>query len=184
MDHGFEALVGFVVSRGDAAEFLELAEEILDQMPPLVPLDIVGNADGSVGFGRDHRHGAPVGQLGAEPVTVEGFIGEQGGKVELGQQGGDTHAVVALSRQENEAHEIAQRIDQSDDLGRQPAAGTPNGLILCPPACAGPVLVHPDDGSIDDHGLEIGILRQGFKNLIEDAASDPSATRRAARQNL
>jgi hypothetical protein len=30
MDHGFEALIGFVVACGDAAEFLDLAEEVLD----------------------------------------------------------------------------------------------------------------------------------------------------------
>ena len=31
---------------------------------------------------------------------------------------GNTNAVVSLSRQQDEAREIAQRIDQSDELGR------------------------------------------------------------------
>jgi hypothetical protein len=37
------------------------------------------------------------------------------------------------------------------------------------------MLVDPDDGAVDDHILEIGIVRQSFKNLIEHAASDPPA---------
>src|SRR3954471_16843428 len=45
-----------------------------------------------------------------------------------------------------------ERIDQRDD--RQPAPGTADGLILRPPFRASPVLVHPDDGSIDDHVLD------------------------------
>jgi hypothetical protein len=40
---------------------------------------------------------------------------------------------VSLSRQQNEAHEIAQRIDHSDDLGRYAATGTPDRLSLSPP---------------------------------------------------
>ncbi len=32
MDHGLEALVGFVGAHGDAFEFLEFTEEVLDQM--------------------------------------------------------------------------------------------------------------------------------------------------------
>src|SRR3954452_3423705 len=50
-----------------------------------------------------------------------------------------------------------ERIDQRDD--RQAAAGPPDGLILCPPFRAGPVLVHSDDGSIDDHVLEVRVVR-------------------------
>jgi hypothetical protein len=37
------------------------------------------------------------------------------------------------------------------------------------------MLVHPDDGSIDDHVLEIRIVRQGLEYLIEHASLDPSA---------
>src|SRR3954452_9380059 len=50
-----------------------------------------------------------------------------------------------------------ERIDQRDD--RQATAGTPDGLRLCPPFRAGPVLVHSDDGSIDDHVLEVRVVR-------------------------
>jgi hypothetical protein len=40
---------------------------------------------------------------------------------------------MALPRQEQKAGKIAQRVDQSDDLGRQAAARTPDRLILSPP---------------------------------------------------
>jgi hypothetical protein len=36
MDVGSEARIGFVCAHGDAFEFLELAEEIFDQVSPLV----------------------------------------------------------------------------------------------------------------------------------------------------
>jgi hypothetical protein len=37
MDDGAEACIGFVGAQGDALEFLEFAEEVLDQAPPFVP---------------------------------------------------------------------------------------------------------------------------------------------------
>ena len=40
MDHGGEALIGFVGAHGDAFELLELAEEVLDQMAPFVDLGV------------------------------------------------------------------------------------------------------------------------------------------------
>jgi hypothetical protein len=42
VDKGCEAFVGFVGTQGDAFELLELAEEVLDQMPPFVHLLIDG----------------------------------------------------------------------------------------------------------------------------------------------
>ena len=133
MDHRREARVGFVVAGGDAAESLDLAEEVLDQMAPLVPLDVAGNVGGPVALWRDHRHRAAVVQIGAQGVAIESLVRQQGGEVEILQKRGDTHAIVPLPRQQDEAYEIAQRINQSDDLGRQATARTPDGLILGPP---------------------------------------------------
>ena len=42
MDHGGEALIGFVGAHGDTFELLELAEEVLDQMTPFVHLVVDG----------------------------------------------------------------------------------------------------------------------------------------------
>jgi hypothetical protein len=47
-----EALVGFVCAHGDAFEFLELAEEVLDQVSPLIELgvDTVRRPASATGF--------------------------------------------------------------------------------------------------------------------------------------
>ncbi len=107
-----------------------------------------------MGFGRDHGGRAPLGQVGADPVAVESLVRQKGAEIKVGQKRGDTGAVVALARQQDEPHEVAQRIDQSDDLGRQAAAGTPDRLIVRPSFCAGSVLIHPDAGAIDDPLLD------------------------------
>ena len=133
MDHRREARVGFVVAGGDAAELLDLAEEVFDQMAPLVHLDVAGNVGGPVALWRDHRHRAAVVQIGAQGVAIESLVRQQGGEVEILQKRGDTHAIVPLPWQQDEAYEIAQRINQSDDLGRQATARTPDGLIPGPP---------------------------------------------------
>jgi hypothetical protein len=52
MDDGCEALICFVGAHGDAFELLELAEEVLDQMPPFVH------------FGVDDEWLGPAGMLG------------------------------------------------------------------------------------------------------------------------
>src|SRR3954464_9811067 len=72
-------------------------------------------------------------QIGAQGVAIESLVRQQGGEVEILQKRGDTHAIGPLPRQHDEAYEIAQRINQSDDLGRQATARTPDGLILGPP---------------------------------------------------
>src|SRR3954465_10087181 len=48
---------------------------------------------------------------------------------------------------------VRERIDQRDD--RQATARTSDGLRPGPSPCAATVLVHPDDGSIDDDVFEV-----------------------------
>jgi hypothetical protein len=36
------------------------------------------------------------------------------------------------------------------------------------------VLVHPHDGAINDHVLEVRVVRQGLEDPIEHASLDPS----------
>jgi hypothetical protein len=67
-------------------------------MAPLVHVDVAGNVGGPVGLWRDHGHGAPVGQLGSEHVTVEGLVRQQGGEVEIRQKWGDPDTIVPLAR--------------------------------------------------------------------------------------
>lgn len=122
-----------VVARGDTAELLDLLEEVLDQVAPFVDLLVVGDDPGPAGIGGDHRQGAALVQGGAKCVVVEGLVGDEGIEIEPCDQRLDPDAVVALAGQENEAGQVAQRIDQGDDLGGQPTARFADGLILSPP---------------------------------------------------
>lgn len=133
MDHGAEAGVGFVVARGDAAELLEIAEEVFDQMAPFVHRPVAGDRSFAAGLGRNDGGCTPLIQRGADPVDVEGLVAKQGGKVDVGDQRRDALAVVSLARQQDEAHQVAQRVDPRHDLGRQSAARSADGLILSPP---------------------------------------------------
>ena len=93
-----EARVGFVVTGGDAAELLELAEEVFDQMAPLVHLEVARDRGDPIGFGRDHGGRAPLGQVGADRVAVESLVRQKCGEVEIRQKRGDTGAVVSGNR--------------------------------------------------------------------------------------
>ena len=46
---------------------------------------------------------------------------------------GDADGVVALARQQFEPHQVAKRVGQGQDLGRQSAFGLADRLALSPP---------------------------------------------------
>src|ERR671911_494676 len=98
MYHRREARVGFVVAGGDAAELLELAEEVFDQMAPLVHLEVAREGGDPIGFGRDRGGRTPIVQIGADRVAVEGFVRQKSAEIEVRQKRGDTDAVVSGSR--------------------------------------------------------------------------------------
>jgi len=102
-------------------------------MAPVVDVFVVDNLPYPVGFRWDDGDGATVVQLRTQPVDVERLVGQQGTEVKLLDQGGDAYRVMALTRQEHEAHQISQGIHQRDDLGGQASFGSPDGLILSPP---------------------------------------------------
>ena len=104
MHHASEAFVSHVVAGGDAAGFFEVAEEVLDQMAPSVAGEVAGNAACTVGLGQDDGRGVPGVQPGADPVGVEGFVGNEGVEVHVGEERFDADAVVALPGQQNKAH--------------------------------------------------------------------------------
>jgi hypothetical protein len=133
MNHCRETRVSFLVSRSDTAELFEFAEEIFNEMAPAVHVEVTFDGLGPVGFRRDDDHGAAVVQFGAQPIHIEGFVGEQSFKVDALDQRCDTDTVVTLARHQDEARKIAQRIDQRQDFGRQAATRSTDGLILSPP---------------------------------------------------
>ena len=138
VDHRAIACVGFLVARCDFAEFLDLAEEIFDQMAPFVHLEVAIDGVLSIGFWRNGGDGAPAVEFGAQPIVVEGFVGEQGADGDAGDQRFDADAVVSLTWQQDEARQIAERIDKRDDFARQTTARSPDCLILSPPLAPAP----------------------------------------------
>ena len=72
-------------------------------------------------------------QLRDDPVGVECLVGDQATELDSLDQRRDADRVVSLTRQEDEAHEIAQCIGQRQDFGGQAAPGLANGLALSPP---------------------------------------------------
>src|SRR3984893_14488814 len=127
------ASVGLFVAGCDASECLEGAEEVLDQMTPFVHFGIMRDAPGAVGLGGDDRCSTAFVQVGAQPVVVEGLVADQRLKIEAGDQRLDADAVVTLARQQHEANEIAEGVDQGHDFGGQATPRAAYGLILSPP---------------------------------------------------
>jgi hypothetical protein len=92
-----------------------------------------GDGGRAVGLGGDHGEGAALVQRSPQGIVVEGLIGDQSSEIEACDQGLHADAVVALAGQQDEAGQVAERIDQGHDLGCQPAARSADGLILSPP---------------------------------------------------
>ncbi len=68
-----------------------------------------------------------------EPIGVEGLVGQQRCEGDIVDQGSNPLHVVRLPRQKQKAEQVAERIDQGNDFGRQPAARASDGLMPCPP---------------------------------------------------
>src|SRR3984893_2178669 len=138
MDHRLEALIGFVGAHGDTLELLEFAEEVLDQMTPFVDLGVDLQWGGAAGMLRNHNLGAALVEIGDDVVAVEGLVGDQGAELDALDQRRDPHRVMALSRQQHESDEIAERVGEGQDLGRHAALGLADGLAPSPPVAPCP----------------------------------------------
>jgi len=83
-----------------------------------------------------HSRSASCQQPGpcSSPKTVESLVGQEHVEFDVLDQGRYADEVVPLPRQENEAGEIAERIDQRDNLGCQAAARPADRLTMSPPS--------------------------------------------------
>src|SRR3954447_8792860 len=68
---------------------------------------------------------------------------------------GNSHGIVALPRQQDEADEVAQGVDQGDDFARQTASRTSDGVLLSAPFGTARLLMDGDDRAIDHRVFEI-----------------------------
>ena len=133
MNNGSEALIGFIAAHGDTFELLQFTEEILDQMPPFVHLAIDCDGDCAARVLRDDDLGAALVEVGDDGVAVESLVGDQRSERDPLDQRRDANRVEALTGQQDEVDEIAERIGEREYLGRHAALGAAYGLTLRPP---------------------------------------------------
>jgi hypothetical protein len=133
INHRCEAGVGLFVARGDTSKRLERTEEIFDEMTPLVLFSIMRGVSSGPFAQRNDRFDVPASQTLAQPVGVERLVADEGQAGDAGHENIEAGDVVTLTRQEHEANQIAERIDERCNLGRQAAARLADGLILSPP---------------------------------------------------
>src|SRR3954463_5453078 len=133
MDGGGVAGICLVIAGGDGPELLQLGEGVLDEVAPAIHVAIEVDRGLAVGLGRDHRDGPAGVKVCPQPVHVEGFVAEQGAEGDARNQRPHADGVVALAGQQDEAHQVAESVDEGDDLGRQAAARAADGLVLGPP---------------------------------------------------
>src|SRR4051794_41828143 len=81
----------------------------------------------------DHDLGAALIQVRDNVIAVERRVADQRPKGEPVDERRHADRVEPLPRQKHEAHEIAERVGEGQDLGGQAAFGAANGLAQSPP---------------------------------------------------
>src|SRR3954449_5358830 len=175
MNDGGVAGVGLVVASGDGPELFQLGESVLDEVAPAGHLAVEADSGLAVGLGWDHRSGPATVKLRSEPVDVERFVAEQSAEDDTLDQRLHADAVVALAGQQDEAHQIAERIDQGGDFAGQAAARAADGLAPGPPLGATRLLVGGDDSAVDQGVFEVRLAGQACEDALENAALHPAA---------
>jgi hypothetical protein len=133
VDHRGEAGIGLFIARGDASKRLDGAEEVFDEVAPLVLFRVMrGMSSGSLAQWNDSLD-ASARQALAQPAGIEGLVADKGQAGDAGHENVKAGDVVPLTRQQHEAHQIAERVNKRCNLRRQAAARLADGLILSPP---------------------------------------------------
>jgi hypothetical protein len=133
VDHGFEAAVCLVGSHCYAFEFLQLAEEILDQMTPFVDVLVDIDRLGAPLMLRDDDLRPAFVQVFDDPVGIESLVGDQAAEFDILNQGRDADGIEAVAGQKDKPHQIAERVGQREDFGGPAPLRLADGLILGPP---------------------------------------------------
>ena len=90
-------------------------------MAPLVDLTIDVEWPETLGALGDHDLRPALVHVLDDPVRIERLVGDQATEFEVFDKRGDANGIVSLSRQQNEAHQVAQAIGQDQDFGRPTA---------------------------------------------------------------
>ena len=101
MDICGETLIGFVCAHCDAFEFLELAEEILDQVAPLVDLGVDRQRRGAAWMLRDDDLGTALVEVSNDGIAGEGLVGDEAGKGETVDERSNAYRIEMMAGQKN-----------------------------------------------------------------------------------
>ena len=133
MDHSLEGRIGLVGAHCDALELLEFHEEVFDQMAAFVDLQVDNEGRYALRALRDADHCPARVHVRDDPIAVESLVGQHRVKADPCDERGHADRVEAMSRQQFEADEVAQRVGQRQDPGRPATLRFAYRLTLCPP---------------------------------------------------
>lgn len=133
VDHRLEASVRLVTSHCYAFEFLQLAEEILDQVAPFIDVLVDIDGLGTPLMLRDDDLRPAFVQVFDDPVGIESLVSNQAAEFDVLDQGRDADGIKAMAGQQDEPHQIPERVGQREDFGGPAALRLADGLILGPP---------------------------------------------------
>ena len=133
VDHRLEAGVCLVTSHCDAFEFLQLAEEILDEVTPFVDVLVDIERLGAPLMLRDDDLRLAFVQVFDDPVGIKSLVGDQAAEFDILDQGREADGVEAVAGQKDKPHQIPERVGQREDFGGPATLRLADGLILGPP---------------------------------------------------
>lgn len=117
VDHRFETAVCLVASHCYAFEFLQFAEEILDQVAPFVNVFVDVERLGAPGMLRDDDLRLAFVHVFDDPVGIKSLVGDQAAEFDVLDQGRDADGVKAMAGEQDEPHQIPERVGQRKDFG-------------------------------------------------------------------
>ena len=97
MDHRGKAFVGLVITGCDSPELFQIAEEILNHVVLLIHNGIAADLVRAAGLWRNDRQSAALIEVQSQGITVEGFVGEEGGEIDALQDRLHAYTVMALA---------------------------------------------------------------------------------------
>ena len=117
VDHRLETAVCLVGSHCDAFEFLQLTEEILDEVAPFVDVLVDIERLGAPWMLRDDDLRLAFVQVFDDPVRIKSLVGDQAAEFDILDQGREADGVKAVAGQKDKPHQIPERVGQREDFG-------------------------------------------------------------------
>ena len=133
IDHGLETAVCLVASHCYALEFLQLAEEVLDQVAPFVNVLVDVERLGAPLMLRDYDLRLALVHVFDDPIGIKSLVSDQAAEFDILDQGRDADGVKAMAGEQDEPHQVPKRVGQREDFGGPAALRLADGLIFGPP---------------------------------------------------